>query len=292
MIDFYTTDNKKSKEKGDCSASLPAFARSSLNRCNLPAVVIGGKTYQQHPVPLAIDGVAELHGSFFRGLDVIHDADERCLHFRQYMCAAFLLDHVDEAGFVPENCTIRRDKADYLRLLRGWMFNPDGIEAAVLKRWVESRLGLLTLNHCGLLEGTNSPAYECYHADYVRGLYNTNALESQLDLLYSYCQYELQRRWPERTHWLLYRGVNHIDEHNKLGSTADGQQLLLLNNLNSFSCDRELSDTFGDVILETHVPATKLLYFPGLLTGVLKGESEYLVIGGVYQATIIRYSTF
>jgi NAD+--dinitrogen-reductase ADP-D-ribosyltransferase len=276
----------------DCSASLPAFARSSLNRCNLPAVILGSHTYQQHPVPLTIDGVAELHGHFFRGLDAIHTADERALHFRQYMCAAFLLDHVDEAGFVPENCAIRRDKADYLRLLRGWMFNPDGVEGAVLKRWVESRFGLLTLNHHGLLDGASSAAYESYHADYVRGLYNTNALESQLDLLYSYCQYELQRRWPEHTHWQLFRGVNRIDEHNKLGRTVDGQQLLLLNNLNSFSCDRELSDTFGDVILEIQVPVAKLLYFPELLTGVLKGECEYLVIGGVYQATIIRYSTF
>ena len=291
MMNFHTIQNKKRETPPDCSASLPAFARSSLNRCNLPAVILGSHTYQQHPLPLAIDGVDELHGNFFRGLDAIQTAEERALHFRQYMRAAFLLDHTDEAGFTPENCAIRHDKLDYQRLLRGWMFNPDGIEGAVMKRWVESRFGLLTLNHRGLLDGVNSAAYKHYQADYVRGLYNTNALESQLDLLYSYCQYELQRRWPERTHWLLYRGVNRIDEHNRLGGTADDQQLLL-NNLNSFSCDRDLSDTFGDVILETRVPVTKLLYFPELLTGVLKGESEYMVIGGVYQVTIIRYSIF
>ena len=292
MTDFHTTQTKKRETHSDYCASLPAFAASSLNRCNIPAVVLGCHTYQQHPVPLAIDGVAELHGDFFRALDAIQSADERAVHFRQYMCSAFLLDHIDEAGFSPENCAIRRDKADYLRLLRGWMFNPDGVEGAVIKRWVESRFGLLTLNHCGLLDGVSSAAYKSYHTDYVRGLYNTNALESQLDLLYSYCQYEQQRRWPERTHWLLYRGVNNIDEHNRLGDTADGQQLLLLNNLNSFSCDRDLSDTFGDIILETSVPVTKLLYFPELLSGVLKGESEYMVIGGVYQVTIIRYSIF
>ncbi|MCW8996556.1 MAG: NAD(+)--dinitrogen-reductase ADP-D-ribosyltransferase [Psychromonas sp.] len=288
MTDFYITANKKTAVNANYCASLPAFACSSLNRCNLPAVILGGHTYQQHPVPLAIDAVAELHRDFFRGLAEIEHPDDRALHFRQYMCAAFLLDKYDEAGFVRENCSVCRNKADYLRLLRGWMFNPDGVEGAVMKRWVESRFGLLTLNHRGLLDGVNSAAYKAYQADYMRGLYNSNALESQLDLLYSYCQYELRRRCPERTHWRLYRGVNYIDEHKRLGGVGNGQQLLLLNNLSSFSCERDLSDTFGDVILETHVPVTKLLYFPELLTGVLKGEHEYMVIGGVYQVTIIR----
>ena len=72
-----------------------------------------------------------------------------------------------------------------------------------MKRWVESRFGLLTLNHGGLVSDTNSAAYGSYQADYVRGLYNSNALESQLDLLYTFCQYELQRQWPGRTHWQL-----------------------------------------------------------------------------------------
>jgi NAD+--dinitrogen-reductase ADP-D-ribosyltransferase len=288
MTDFLTTQNENLEASTDSFASLPAFARSSLNHCNLPAELLGSHIYQQHPVPLTIDCVAELHGAFFCGLDNIQKAEERAVHFRQYMCSAFLLGQSEEAGFVPEKSIIHREKADYLRLLRGWMFNPDGIEGAVMKRWVESRFGLLTLNHHGLLNGESSAASQAYHSDYVRGLYNSNALESQLDLLYSYCQYELQRRFPDRTHWRLYRGVNHIEKHNSLGNMSGGQQLLLFNNLNSFSCDRDLSDTFGDIILEAHVPVTKLLYFPELLTGVLKGEYEYLLIGGVYQVTIIR----
>lgn len=288
MTDYDITENKKRAKKGNYCTSLPAFASSSLNRCNLPAVILGSYTYQQHPVPLAIDGVAELHKHFFRALDAVNSAAERAVHFRQYMRAAFLLGKSEEAGFVPGSSAIHREKADYLRLLRGWMFNSDGVEGAVMKRWVESRFGLLTLNHCGLLEDANSTAYQHYQADYARGLYNTNALEAQLDLLYSYCQYELQRRWPTRTHYLLYRGVNHINEHNKLAQLGHGQQLLLLNNLNSFSDDRDLSDTFGDVVLETYAPAAKLLYFPELLTGVLKGECEYLLLGGAYQVTISR----
>lgn len=269
-------------------ATLPAYARGAFNRCNLPAVILGGQTYQQHPVPLVIDGVVALHGAFFRGLDALDCADERGVHFRQYMCSAFLLGKSEEAGLCDDSSAIRRDKCDYLRLLRGWMFNADGIEAAVMKRWVESRFGLLTINHGGRLDDRHGHSYQTYQADYVRGLYNSNALESQLDLLYSFCQYELQRRWPKRSLWRLFRGINHIDEHSRVGERQDGQLALLLNNLNSFSDDPHLCEAFGDFILAMEVPVTKLLYFPELLTGVLRGEHEFIAIGGVYNATLIR----
>lgn len=287
MMDLHMTPLKQQPRNTLWQTSLPAFAYCSLNRCNLPAVILGSLTYQQHPTPLRIDGVHTLHRAFFHTIDQIASCDERAVHFRQYMCAAFLLDDREAAGQTEANRGIRRDKCDYLRLLRGWLFNPDGIEAAVIKRWVESRFGLLTISHRGLLDNTRSEAYQHFHADYVRGLYNSNALEAQLDLLYSYCQYELQRRWPERSHWSLYRGINHIKQHKQLNETSADPHLLL-NNINSFSDDRHLCETFGDVIIETQVPVAKLLYFPSLLHGILQGESEYLAIGGVYQARIIR----
>jgi len=288
MNDLNITDNKQHAESNDYDAFLPAFARTSLNRCNLPAVVLGGRTFQQNPVALSIDCVSELHNEFFNAIDEIQCAQERTLHFRQYMCSAFLLGKSDEAGFTTAQCSKLLNKIDYLRLLRGWMFNPDGIEAAVLKRWVESRFGLLTLNHGGLFNSFDSDIYRKYQFDYVSGLYNTNALESQLDMLYTFSQYELQRRWPDRKHWRLYRGVNNVAKHSQLAPRIKNQQPLLLNNLNSFTSDRHYAETFGDVILEVEVPISKLLYFPELLTGVLKGEYEFLAIGGVYQTTIIR----
>lgn len=283
MAELHTPDKAQQHQ----IPPLPAFAASALNRCNLPAVVLGGCTFQQHPVPLMIDGVQELHREFFLGLEAIESAQQRALHFRQYMCSAFLLDHTDEAGFSENSQGVKRAKSDYLRLLRGWMFSADSIEAAVLKRWVESRFGLRAIKHHGWLGEGECDAYERYHTDYVRGLYNSNALESQLDLLYSYCQYELKRRWPERTHWQLYRGINHMDEHLLLAASEKAQPILLLNNLNSFTCDRFLSESFGDVILKAQVPVAKLIYFPELLDGVLKGEGEFLALGGVYQATIL-----
>lgn len=269
----------------DCE-TLPSRVCSPINRCNLPSATLGSLAFQLQPAPLYIDGVWELHRLLFVALDGFSEPEVRTLHFRQYMCSAFLLDHADLAGADPGRQRLKRYKADYLRLLRGWMFNSDGMEAAVLKRWVESRFGLLPRNHRGSLRDFNSECYAAYLADVSRGLYNANALEAQLDLLYTFCQYELGRRFPEQEHWQLYRGLNRIESHEVLDQGKKGICQLLLNNLNSFSGDRELSGSFGDYILETQVPSAKLLYFPGLLPNILQGEQEYLVIGGVYQALL------
>ena len=42
--------------------SLPTWARLPINRCNLPAAILGSLTYQRHPVPLKLDGVEDLAG--------------------------------------------------------------------------------------------------------------------------------------------------------------------------------------------------------------------------------------
>ncbi|MBA55079.1 MAG: NAD(+)--dinitrogen-reductase ADP-D-ribosyltransferase [Pseudomonadales bacterium] len=269
--------------------TLPAYARSSINHCNLPAVILGGLTYQKHPVPLMIDGAMEFHRQLFRSLDEIDEASVRAVHFQDYMSSSFLLDHKDRAGFDAESQRVRRGKADYLRLLRGWMFDSDSIEGAVLKRWVESRFGLLTRNHRGPLRDFESSAYHAYQADFVRGLYNANALEAQLDLLYSYCQYELRRRFPGQQHWSLYRGINRLESYDEVQPLADNRMMVLLNNLNSFSSDREHACAFGDSVLTAQVPLPKLLYFYDLLPGILKVEREFLVIGGVYEVESASY---
>ena len=92
-------------------------------------------------------------------------------------------------------------------------------------------------------------------------------LEAQLDLLYTYCQYELLQAHPEETHLSLYRGINRIDEHEILGG---GRYRVLFNNLNSFTSSRERADEFGDYILVAEVPLPKVLFFNRLLPGMLK----------------------
>jgi len=120
----------------------------------------------------------------------------------------------------------------------------------------------------------------------TRGLYNTNALEAQLDLLYTFGQYELGRRLPGTTHLTLYRGVNRVDQHEVLAKEKGGYRVVVLNSLNSFTDTRERADEFGDYILTAQVPLAKIFFFNKLLPGMLKGEDEYTVIGGVFEVEI------
>lgn len=269
--------------------TLPRDTRMPINRCNLPAVIIGSLRFQQHPVALKLDGVEELHHQLFDELENLNDQNKRSIHFMDYMRSAFLLDHPDEAGSVAGNKRYQREKADYLRLLRGWFFNPDGIEAAVLKGWVESRFGLLPRNHEGPIRDYGEDAYRRYQHQRSLGLYNANALEAQIDLLYCYCQYELSHGYPLQQHLNLFRGTNRLLDYEMISSDNSQQPAVLLNNLTSFTASRECADEFGDNIIETSVPLAKLLYFPGLLSAIPQSEMEYLVLGGVYQITVYRY---
>ena len=69
-------------------------------------------------------------------------------------------------------------------------------------------------------------------------MYNTSALFDQLDLLYSYCQYELARRYPHDSHLLLYRGTNRLAAMEVVATDDPRHPVLLLNNINSFSGSR------------------------------------------------------
>ncbi|WP_295402704.1 NAD(+)--dinitrogen-reductase ADP-D-ribosyltransferase [uncultured Thiocystis sp.] len=266
--------------------TLPPSARLPFNRCNLPAVILGSLTYQRHPVPLEIDSIRDFHADLFRTLADFPSHPERAQRFQDYMTVNFLLDELDEAGLTPGRGRKSRANANYPRLVRGWSFDSDGREGAVLKRWVESRFGLLARHHAGSLLDRDGEAYQRYLTEGTRGLYATNALESQLDLLYTYCQYELTREFPDRTHLRLFRGINRMDEHEIQETCSGGFHRVLFNNLNSFTSQRERADEFGDYILETEVPLPKVFFYNRLLPGMLKGEDEYVVIGGVYEVSI------
>jgi NAD+--dinitrogen-reductase ADP-D-ribosyltransferase len=267
---------------------LPKTARLPINRCNLPASILGGLTFQSAPAMLAIDGVSALHRPLFDMLDDIDEVTERALRFTGYMAAHFHLVHPEEAGHTAGR-EKARVKASYLRVARGWAFDPDGREAAVLKGWVESRFGLMPRHHGESLREAGSPAWQRYVEMRAAGLYGTNALEEQLDLLYAYGQYELARQFPQRMHVRLYRGVNRFGDHEIIAGddakpgTAAGERIVLLNNVSSFSSSRERAGEFGDTILDVGVPVAKLAFFSRLLPGMLKAEDEYVVIGGLYR---------
>jgi NAD+--dinitrogen-reductase ADP-D-ribosyltransferase len=285
------TAPKSDKGRSVCSAddnapTLPRQARLPLNRCNLPATILGSVTFQRYPAVLELDGVAALHADLFARLDGLRSAGDRARIFRDYMTVHFRLENLDEAGLTP-NCGARA-KANWSRVLRGWSFDPDGREAAILKGWVESRFGLLPRFHGEPLRDYSEPAYRRYLEMRSAGLYGTNALEAQLDVVYAYCQYEFSRRDSPDAHLTLFRGTNRLGDHEVLDS-RDGRQVVLFNNLSSFSSSRDRADEFGDHIVVVRVPTAKIFFHCDLLPGVLGGEDEFLVIGGAYEVSLRRF---
>ncbi|MDR2165283.1 MAG: NAD(+)--dinitrogen-reductase ADP-D-ribosyltransferase [Zoogloeaceae bacterium] len=288
--DFCKTSDKI---PGGNPASLPRTAYLPINRCNLPAVILGSLTYQTHPVPLELDGVRALHRDLFARLDAISETECRAEVFRDYMTVHFRLEHLEEAGLTRTNT--ERANANYMTMICGWHFDSNEREGAAMKGWVESRFGLLPRYHGKTLREAGSEAHRRYLEMRAQGLYGTNALEAQLDIVYTYCQYEFARQMPNTRHLTLYRGVNRLTEFEHLPECANpdphraGARVLLFNNLNSLTSNRDRADEFGDIILTVEVPVAKILFHCHLLPGILRSEDEYLAIGGVYR---VQCATF
>ncbi len=61
-----------------------------------------------------------------------------------------------------------------------------------------------------------------------------------------------------------------------------------LNNLRSFIPDEERAFEFGSTVWQVRVPLVKIFFFSRLLPeSILKGEEEYLVIGGEYRVRTV-----
>lgn len=276
-------DNDTPRRQSNTAApSLPEQACLPINHCNLPAKILGSLTYQHHPVALFLDSVADLHKILWQRLAQLDTHNQRSEFFIDYMDTSFQLTHLEEAGLTRDDHTARIN-ANYLTMLRGWLFDTDSREGAVLKGWVESRFGLLPLWHKGPIPSAESDAYQHYMHERTSGIYNTNALESQLDLLYTYCQYELQQSYPCQTHLRLYRGFNKLTSHDILHQFSKHRYVILLNNLNSFSDSEELAGQFGDHIMQADIPLTHIFMYQQLLPKRFRGEGEHVVLGGVCE---------
>lgn len=250
--------------------------------CSVPAWVIGSREFNADPTPLSVHGVRATHAHFFKKLDNLSSWEERARIFQDYMEVAFHLHQWREKDNVGKLLSI---KHSYLRFLRGWLFDADSVEGAVLKGWVESRMGLPPTYHGGRINGKESKAYLSYLKDRMKGSGRTNAIFSQLDLLYEFVQYEMKRRDPDTTHITLFRGVHGFYDHDLLEWDAKtGKGVVRLNNLNSFTHDFERAWEFGTFVIEAKVPVSKIFFDGAFLhAGILKGEEEVLVIGGVYD---------
>lgn len=264
---------------------LPRWAYLPINRCNLPAKLLGSLNFQRHPTALTIDGVYELHRQLFERLDATPQPAARASLFMAHMQAVFSLSNPEAAGH--EAGALRdRTRAHYRRLLHGWTFDANGCEAAVLKGWVETCFGLLPRYHGGPIRDYAGVTYQRYLEMRAQGLAGTNAVEAQLDLLYSYCQYEFARQQPTLTHLILYRGCNRLDAYETLAVQDRHHRVILLNSLSSFTASPERAGEFGDHVIQVRVPIAKICFHQHLLPGLLCGEEEYGVLGGVYEVML------
>jgi NAD+--dinitrogen-reductase ADP-D-ribosyltransferase len=251
-----------------------------LNLCNLPPWVIASRHFNEHPQALEIQGVRQANRFLFRKLDQVCSADERATIFNDYMSVKFQL-HQWQAQTHTAGKSL---KNSYLRFLRGWMMDSGSVEGAVLKGWVESRMGLPPTFHKVPIPGIHAEEYLIYARDRTRGSARTSAINAQLDLLFEYCQYELRKSYPDETHITLFRGTNDADDHQIINTLGKREQILRLNNLVSCTADEERAWEFGDTVWEIRTPLSKIFFYGSLLpTSILKGEEEFLIIGGEYQ---------
>lgn len=249
----------------------------SFNLCSLPPWVIASRHFNENPQPLQIQGVREANRFIFQKLDDCADKEERARIFCDYLSVKFSLHHQE-----GQTETARRSlRNSYLRFLKGWMMDANSVEGAVLKAWVESRFGIAPLFHNGRIQGRDSETYYAYLIDRTRGSRRTSAINSQLDLLYEFCQYELQRTLPGQSQLTLFRGTHDASDHDLIEQIDKRTMVVRLNNLVSFTFEEERAWEFGTTVWKVIVPLCKVFFYDDLLpNSIMKGEGEYMVVGG------------
>lgn len=250
-----------------------------FNHCNLPARYLACLAFQLEPVALQLDGVHLLYADLFERLDACLDARARRRCFIDFMAVRFHLPAA-ELPEVPAMGPVPRPRLHYGQLLLGWLFDSDNQQGAIWRQWVESRFGLCTRFYKEPITGPDDPAYGRFLHTAGWAGYNSNALYDQLDLLYSFCQYQLVRDHPLRRRLTLYRGGTERPTH-----SFEGQPVMLLNNLCSCTDNPEEAFRFGPRVYALAVPLPKIVCYQQLLPSVLQGEGEYMVLGGCYPVT-------
>ena len=119
--------------------------------------------------------------------------------------------------------------------------------------------------------------------DVMNGSLQTSAIQSQLDILYEFGQFELPRKYPGVDAITLYRGTHDAEEYDILESLNKRESIVRMNNLVSFTNEEERAWEFGRTVWQTTVPLCKIFFYNDLLPGILQGEDEYLIIGGEYR---------
>ncbi|MEM8550077.1 MAG: NAD(+)--dinitrogen-reductase ADP-D-ribosyltransferase [Verrucomicrobiota bacterium] len=265
---------------------LPQPGLSALNLCDLPPWVIASEEFNLTPSALELAGVRSSNRDLFRKLDCIEDPIQRGAVFHDYLDVKFAL-HQWEDYSGNARSSLRNS---YLRFLRGWEVDSNASAGAVLKSWVQSRFGIQPTYHRGVLRFKDGEEDARFAYDRMHGSMKTNSIYSQLDLLYEFCQYEMERRFPGVLTCQLYRGTYDPEEHPLLEKRGKRESCVRLNTLVSFTADNEKAWEFGSTVWVAEVALCKVIFFSDLLPDrLLKGEDEYLVVGGNYWVKELLY---
>jgi NAD+--dinitrogen-reductase ADP-D-ribosyltransferase len=255
------------------------------NLCDLPAAYIGSLEFNDRPQPFEIQGVKTSSRRLFERLDAVDNPEERTHLFNEHIRARFHLDELDREHTHGAKRSLRNT---YVRYLRGWGVDSNSIEGAVLKAWVESRIGLRTTFHRVKVTADDAEGQLAFATDRMKGMAGSNAINSQLDLVYTFCQYELGRRHPGDTSFSLFRGTHDPNDYQTLAVVSPRERIVRLNNMSSFTPNSERAFEFGSTVWEVRVPAVKIFFWSQLFPrGILKGEDEFLVIGGAYRVKTV-----
>ena len=256
----------------------------STNVVGVATALLASETFNRSSWPLQLAGVREANHGLFKMLDHAESSEQAAKIFTAYMEVVFGLYPELRANPIGNGDGRRRYRSSYARLLRGWAFDSNGPEGAVLKGWVESRFGLFPTFHKEPLLRFSSEAWMRYVEEKMGSRFHNNAIFSQLDLVYEFVQWSLSCFRSDTRAYTLYRGVNDFSEHPIVDVVDKRTVVVRLNNLVSFTSQRDIASWFGSYILEANVPVSKIAFFNALLPQTpLTGEGEYLVIGGDYR---------
>jgi NAD+---dinitrogen-reductase ADP-D-ribosyltransferase len=262
----------------------------TTNLVGIPAAMIGSAAFNLNPQPLHIAGARESNRGLFSLLEKCDNSDHARGVFEHYMSIMFGLAESEPGEKKLEGTAERRRwRSSYLKLLQGWGLDSNSPTGAVLKGWVESRFGLVPSFHNSPLMRYPSPGWIAYLEQKSSSRYHNNSIYQQLDLLFEFCNWMLKRFDPlgPGSHLTLWRGSLNFEQQIVAGSLRERRCTVHLNNLVSFTLDRETAGCFGDWVMRVQVPKNKLLLIPGLLnTNSLTGESEVLAIGGDYDVEV------
>lgn len=258
----------------------------STNMVGVASGLITSTEFNANPVALQIAGTRDSAHSLFSALATLATPQECGELFQYYMHDVF--------GENPQNHSAkqtdkRRYRNSYLRLIQDWGMDSNNLQAAVLKGWVESRFGLYPTYHKHAINALYDKVWIQYVEDKMHSRYHNNCIYMQLDLLYEFCQWFIDRfKQPAEKFITLYRGVNAVEKQCVADTKQKRQKIVRFNNLTSFTNLESTAGEFGDTVLKVAVPVVKIVFFNQLLPHhALHGESEYLVIGGDYQVELL-----